>query len=77
MDFQTFFGYSSLFHFFILSMWFFLFVFAKKWIYKIHSKWFNIPQEDFDLFHYKFMGIYKLLILTLAFVPYLTLLTIQ
>lgn len=77
MNLEAFFGYSSLIHFSILFLWFFLFIFAKKWIYRLHTKWFDIPKEKFDTIHYRLMGFYKLLILIFAFIPYLTFLIIR
>ncbi|MBN2768981.1 MAG: hypothetical protein JXQ68_07740 [Campylobacterales bacterium] len=77
MELITFFGYSTLIHFTILLIWFGLFVFAKEWMYTLHSQWFDIPKEQFDTIHYKLMAFYKLFILTTAFVPYLTLLIIK
>lgn len=77
MNLEAFFGYSSLIHFSILFLWFFLFIFARKWIYRLHTKWFDIQKEKFDTIHYRLMGLYKLLILLFAFIPYLTLLIIR
>ncbi len=36
-----------------LLLWWFLFIaLAHDWVYRMHSKWFNIPVEKFDAIHY-------------------------
>jgi len=46
---------------------------AHDWMYRMHSKWFNIPVEKFDAIHYSGMAIFKIAILVFNLVPYLAL----
>ena len=57
----------------ILFFWFFIFMFAKNWIYNFHGKWFSIPVEKMDIIHYSLMGAFKLLTLGFFLAPYLAL----
>jgi hypothetical protein len=57
----------------ILLIWGILLRWAHDWVYGIHAKWFRMPVERFDTFHYGAMGAYKLGILLFNLVPYLVL----
>lgn len=46
------------------------------WAYSIHSKWFNISRETFDVTVYSFLGLYKLAIFIFNLVPWVALLII-
>jgi hypothetical protein len=66
-------GWVSAINLGILIIWFLFFIFARDFIYKIHSKWFKIPDEKFDTIHYCFMGAYELSILLFFLAPYIAL----
>ncbi|MEW6670588.1 MAG: DUF6868 family protein [Thermodesulfobacteriota bacterium] len=57
----------------LLIGWFLLFFFAHDWIYRIHSKWYHIPQDRFDAIHYAGIAFFKILVLAFNLVPYLAL----
>jgi hypothetical protein len=57
----------------MLLIWFGVFVFAHDWLYRLHSRWFKLPVETYDTFHYAGMGIYKLLIIVFNLVPLIAL----
>jgi len=57
----------------LLMGWFLIFFFAHDWIYRFHSKWYQIPQDRFDAIHYAGMAFFKILILMFNLVPYLAL----
>ena len=50
---------------------------AKDWAYRIHSKWFAISRETFNIAIYSFLGVYKVLIFVFCLIPYLALLIIK
>jgi hypothetical protein len=56
-----------------LAWWILLFIFARGWMYRMHSRWFRITEEQFGAIHYAGMGMYKLLIILFAFTPWLAL----
>jgi len=57
----------------LLLYWFVMFTLAHDWIYRLHSKWFNIPVEKFDAIHYSGIAFFKLGIFLFNLVPYFAL----
>jgi len=57
----------------ILLVWFSFFVLAHDWMYLLHSRWFRLSVEQFDMLHYAGMSIFKLGIILLNVVPYIAL----
>ena len=55
-------GWATVINMGILTLWFFLIVFAHDWVYQLHSKWFRLPVEQFDTIHYIGMAFYKICI---------------
>jgi hypothetical protein len=56
-----------------LLWWLVFFIAAHDWMYRIHSKWFNISVDKFDTIHYSGMAFFKIAILLFNLVPYLAL----
>lgn len=57
-----------------LLLWWFVFIaFAHDWVYKMHSRWFNIPVEKFDVIHYAGIAFFKISIFLFNLVPYFAL----
>jgi len=60
-----------------LLLWWFLFIaLAHDWVYRMHTRWFNIPVEKFDAIHYTGMMVFKLFIFAFNLVPCLALLIV-
>jgi hypothetical protein len=57
----------------LLLWWFLFFTLAHDWIYRFHSKWFDVSVDKFDAIHYAGMGIFKIGIILFNLVPYLAL----
>ena len=70
---RDFFGWSTLLHFGLLFIWFFFFVFAHDWVFRLHGKWFQLSREQFDAIHYGGLAGYKILIFLFGLIPYLAL----
>ena len=49
---------------------------AADWAYRIHSKWFSIPREVFNVAMYSFLGLYKVLVFVFSLIPYIALLIV-
>jgi hypothetical protein len=47
---------------------------AADWLYRMHSRWYAVPREAFNVAIYCFVGLYKILILVFCLIPYLALL---
>jgi hypothetical protein len=65
--------YSLVINYLILLVWFGFFVKAHDFIYRLHSRWFNISMQTFDTIHYSGLAIYKIGIILLNLVPLLAL----
>jgi hypothetical protein len=57
----------------LLVWWLLCIILAHDWIYRIHSKWFNLSVEKFDSIHYSGIAFFKILVTTFNLVPYLAL----
>jgi len=53
----------------VLFLWFGVFVLAHDWMYRMHSRWFNVPAATFDTIHYAGMATYKIGILLFNLAP--------
>ena len=49
---------------------------AGDWIYQIHSKWFSISRQTFNVAIYSFIGLYKIFILVFNLIPFIALLIV-
>jgi hypothetical protein len=70
---QALLGWCSLINFGLVTIWFGLYVFAKDWLYGLHSRWFALSNERFEAIHYGGMAAYKLATWMFNFTPYLVL----
>jgi len=70
---QAFFMWCSIINIGLLLVTFAIITLAKEWAYKIHSRWFNISKENFDLVLYCFIGFYKLLVWVFCIIPWIAL----
>ena len=50
---------------------------ARDWVYQMHSKWFSIPRDTFNVLLYSFMGLFKILFFVFNFIPYVALLIVK
>ena len=57
----------------LLLWWLLCIIFARDWVYKMHSRWFNIPVEKFDSIHYAGIAFFKISIFLFNLVPYFAL----
>lgn len=57
----------------VLIVWFLVFRFAHRWMFRLHNRWFQLSRESFDAIHYQSMAIYKIGVLLLNLAPFLAL----
>ena len=74
---QSFFMWCSIINILLLFVIFAMICFAKDWAYKIHSRWFDISRQQFDVILYCFLGLYKLLVFVFCIIPWIALAIIQ
>ncbi len=66
-------GWAALINFGFLAWWFFFLVFAHDLTYRLTTRWFAIPLQQFDTLHYSYMAMFKLANLLFFVAPYLAL----
>ena len=54
----------------ILLIWWLLFSIAHDWLYRLHTRWFQLSRETFDAIHYKSMALYKIGVMLFNLAPY-------
>lgn len=57
----------------LLITWFLAFLLARDLIYKMHSKFFRISEEQFNAIIYAAIAFYKILIIVFSLIPYIAL----
>jgi hypothetical protein len=60
----------------LLLLWFLPFTLPHGWMYRLWSRWFRLPAEQFDGLNYALMGMYKMGILMFNLIPYVALLVV-
>ena len=70
-------GWCTLINAAMFAAWSLAFVFAHDLVFKVHARWFKIPEERFDEIHYTMMGYYKLAVILFNLAPYLVLRLVQ
>ncbi len=66
-------GWCLLINVALLLIWFLLIVFAHDWMFRIHTRWFKLSNENFDAIHYAGIGFFEMAIVIFNAVPYLAL----
>ena len=57
----------------VLLVWFLFFIMGRGFMHRLHSRWFQLSRQQFDIVHYAGMAIFKLGIILLNVVPYIAL----
>lgn len=57
----------------VLLLWFGVLTFAHDWVYRLHTRWFQLTPQTFDVLHYGGMAIYKIGVLLFNLAPLLAL----
>lgn len=70
---RNFFMWCSIINAGLLILTFLMCAFASNMIYHIHSKWFPMSRETFNVVLYSFIGIYKIFLIAFNIVPYVAL----
>ena len=70
---RDFFAWCSVINICLLIVWFLLFLLARNWMYRVHSKWFKLSGDNFDVIHYSGMAVFKIAIWLFNLTPYFAL----
>ena len=68
---RAFFMWCSIINGALLVLSFLICSLAGDWIYGMHSKWFPISREAFNVAIYSFIGLYKIFFCVFNLVPYI------
>jgi hypothetical protein len=68
---KDFFMFCSIINGLVLVLAFLICTFAGDFAYRIHSKWFPISREAFNIAMYSFLGLYKIFFWVFNLVPFL------
>lgn len=71
-----FFMWCTILNVVLLAFSFMIFAFASDFVYRMHSKWFPMPRETFNVVFYSFIGAYKLFVYVFNIVPWIALVII-
>lgn len=61
--------WCTLLNYGVLLLWFGVFCAAHAWLFRLHTRWFELSAERFDAVHYAGMACYKIGILLFNLVP--------
>ena len=61
--------WSLVFNYSILLVWFAALTLAHDWVYRLHTRWFQLSRRSFDAIHYGGMAAYKIGVLLLNLAP--------
>jgi hypothetical protein len=73
---RAFFMWCTILNGSLLLLSFAMWVFAGDFVYRMHSKWFTLSKETFNVLFYSFLGAMKIFVLVFNFVPWMVLLII-
>ena len=70
---RDFLGWCAIINMALLLFWVLWMMLARGFVYRMHGRFFKMPEEKFDATHYAGMLFYKLCIFVFNIVPYLAL----
>ena len=76
MDVQTlttFFMWCTIINAGLLIFWALMCFAALDFVHRMHSKWFPMPRETFNVVMYSLLGFYKIIVIVFNIVPYVAL----
>lgn len=56
----------------LIFLWFVVFLLTNEWGYNLHSRWFEITKQEYDLLNYYGMAFVKMIIFFFFLIPYLS-----
>lgn len=68
--------WSLVFNYVILLVWFAALTLAHDWVYRLHTRWFDLSRASFDAIHYGGMAVYKIGVLLLNLAPLIAILIV-
>ena len=72
----NFFMWCTILNMGLLLLSFLILAFAGDFVYKMHSRWFPMPRETFNVVLYSFIGIYKIMVFVFNIIPWIALMIV-
>lgn len=66
-------GWCCLLNLGLLLWWWMFLIFAHDFVYRFHTRWFELSRERFDAIHYSGMAFLKIGVLAFQLAPYVAL----
>lgn len=66
-------GLCALINIGVLFFWFLMLAFLKDFVYKVHTRWFEISKESFNTIHYAGLMFFKLIVFIFNIIPWIAL----
>lgn len=66
-------GWCTVINFGLLIWWALFILLAHDLVYRLHSRWFKLSVEQFDVIHYTGMAFFKIMVLLFNLAPYIAL----
>ncbi|MDO9542140.1 MAG: hypothetical protein Q7J98_07440 [Kiritimatiellia bacterium] len=73
----VFFMWCTIINYGLLILMSLILISAGDWIHRLHSKWFPMPKETFNVVIYSFLGVYKIGVIIFNLVPFVALLIMK
>jgi hypothetical protein len=73
---KEFFMWCTIINAVLLILSFLMCAFLGNWVYKIHSKFYTMSKDAFNLVMYSYVSVYQILFLIFCLIPYVALLII-
>jgi hypothetical protein len=61
--------WSTAINYGVLLTWFGVFVHARDWLFRTHTRWFRLSAENFEMLNYAGVAVYKIGIILFNLVP--------
>ncbi len=70
---ENLFLWMTILNFGLLTFYFLFFVFFRKFIYRLHGRWFKMTEKEISSALYKTFAFYKIIVIVFNLVPYIAL----
>ncbi len=70
---RTFLMWCTILNVGLMALAFLVLALARDWVYRMHSRWFPMPREAFNVVIYSFLGVMKLFVWVFNIIPLLAL----
>ncbi|MBE0536230.1 MAG: hypothetical protein IH624_11230 [Phycisphaerae bacterium] len=70
---RSFFGWCTVLNVGLLVFTALVLSLGRDWVYRMHSRFYPLPRDTFNVVIYSFIGVYKIVVIVFNLVPYIAL----